>query len=210
MRQVAAVTLLVLLAVVAVPSPAAAAEPIAAHEAFTARVVELTNAERARAGLALLTVNPGLAGVAQGYAEVLAAGDCFAHTCGLVPDLAERAERAGYTGWVTLGENIAGGQRTPEQVVGEWMASPGHRGNILDASFTEIGVGAATGGPRGIYWAQAFGARRGATHEWAGATRRTAARPGPDTDRLVGDRGRCPAPQCSRGGMVPLLGIVGT
>ena len=137
---------------------AAAAEPAAAAN-FTARVVELTNAERAQAGLAPLGVSAELTGAAARYAEVLASEGCFAHTCGPVPQLVQRAELAGYFGWLTLGENIAGGQRSPEAVVRDWMASPGHRANILNPSFTEVGVGVSTGGPYGIYWAQAFGAR---------------------------------------------------
>ena len=125
------------------------------------RVVELTNAERARAGLSPLAYHPNLAQAAQAYAAILAQGTCFAHTCGPVPDFATRATNAGYTGWTALAENIAGGQRTPEAVVAAWMASPGHRANILNGAYTEIGVGVATGGPLGVYWAQEFGARRG-------------------------------------------------
>ena len=159
MRQVTALALLVLVAVIAAPPSGAAAEPIAAREAFTARVVELTNAERARAGLAGLAVNPSLNDAAQGYAEVLAAGDCFAHTCGPVPELERRSEQAGYTAWALLGENIAGGYLSPEQVVAVWMASAGHRANILNPSFTEVGVGLAPGGRYGsLSWVQAFGA----------------------------------------------------
>ena len=122
-------------------------------------MVELTNAERAAAGLAPLTASPQLSDAARAYAGILAGGDCFAHTCGPVPGLADRGERAGYTGWTSLGENLAAGQPSPEEVVREWMASPGHRANILDPAFAEIGVATATGGPYGIYWVEAFGAR---------------------------------------------------
>jgi uncharacterized protein YkwD len=128
---------------------------------FVGRVVELTNAERAKAGLRPLVVSRQLAGAAQDYADVLATTGCFAHTCGPVPQLEQRGERAGYHGWTALGENIAGGQQSPERVVEMWMESPGHRQNILDPAFAEIGVGMATGGQYGIYWAQAFGARGG-------------------------------------------------
>ncbi len=163
MRHLIVTALLVVLAVAAAPRSGAAAEPLAAdpaatHEALAARVVELTNAERARAGLVPLTVSPSLVGAAQGYAEVLASGDCFAHTCGPVPELVRRSELAGYRGWTQLGENIADGYPGPEQVVAGWMASEGHRANILDPSFAEIGVGLALGGRYGPAWVQAFGA----------------------------------------------------
>lgn len=125
------------------------------------QVIDLTNAERQRAGLAPLFYNPQLAQAAQGYASVLAGGSCWAHTCGPVPDFSQRIVNAGYSGWTALGENIAGGQPTPESVVAAWMASPGHRANILNPAFTEIGVGSAIGGTYGIYWSQEFGARRG-------------------------------------------------
>src|SRR5688500_16936545 len=62
-----------------------------------------------------------------------------------------------------MAKNIAAGQRTPEAVVQAWMESPGHRANILNSRYTEIGVGLATGGRMGMYWAQSFGARRTVT-----------------------------------------------
>ena len=53
----------------------------------------------------------------------------------------------------TAGENIAYGQRTPREVVTAWMNSPGHRANILNASYTQIGVGYVASGN---YWTQLF------------------------------------------------------
>lgn len=53
----------------------------------------------------------------------------------------------------TAGENIAYGQRTPKQVVDGWMNSSGHRANILNSSYTQIGVGYV---PNGHYWTQMF------------------------------------------------------
>ena len=141
------------------PSPAdaqgSATDPVAA------RVVELTNAERQQAGLGPLGINPQLSLAAQRYAEAMASSGCFAHTCAPEPELAKRAEGAGYIPWGALAENIAAGQRGAEQVVGAWMASPGHRANVLRAEVSEIGVGRAPGGPYGVYWVQIFGAPRG-------------------------------------------------
>ena len=56
-----------------------------------------------------------------------------------------------------IGENLAAGQATPAQVMADWMESAGHRANILEASFVELGVGVRTGGTYGTYWVQEFG-----------------------------------------------------
>ena len=74
---------------------------------------------------------------------------------------AERATRAGYT-WRFVGENIASGQATPEQVVEEWIGSSHHCANLMSADFTEMGVGFAADSTSagGIYWAQVFAAPR--------------------------------------------------
>jgi uncharacterized protein YkwD len=131
----------------------------AAASEYLERVVELTNAERVQAGLAPLRLSPELSEAAQAYAEVLATSGCFAHTCGPVAQVEARSELAGYRGWRSLGENIAGGQLSPERVLQMWMESPGHRSNILNPGFTEFGVGLAAGGEFGLYWAQMFGTR---------------------------------------------------
>jgi uncharacterized protein YkwD len=136
-----------------------AAEPADTSD-FVGRVLELTNAERQKAGLAPLSLSPALEDAAQSYSEVLASSGCFDHTCGPVPDFADRDSQAGYTDWTDIGENIAAGYPTPEAVVASWMASPGHRANILSPQFTEIGVGmTAGGGVYGTYWTQEFGSR---------------------------------------------------
>ncbi|MER5961487.1 CAP domain-containing protein [Streptomyces sp. NPDC002057] len=120
------------------------------------QVVALVNEERAKAGCGPLTVNATLTRAAQGHSEDMAARDFFDHTN---PDGAgpgERVTAAGYP-WSTYGENIAMGQSTPEQVMDSWMNSPGHRANILNCDFKEIGIGLhSSGGP---YWTQVFGAR---------------------------------------------------
>jgi uncharacterized protein YkwD len=138
--------------------PAAAAPQDSAS--FAARVLELTNIERQNAGLAPLAMNSQLTDAAQNYSEVLASTGCFEHTCGPVPNFVDRDVQAGYTGWTALGENIAAGFTTPEAVVAGWMASPGHRANILSPKFTEIGIGLVTASDQfGTYWAQEFGTR---------------------------------------------------
>jgi uncharacterized protein YkwD len=54
------------------------------------------------------------------------------------------------------GENIAAGQKTPEDVVNSWMNSSGHRANILSENFTAIGVGVAEDVNGTLYWVQMF------------------------------------------------------
>jgi uncharacterized protein YkwD len=131
------------------------------------RVLDLTNAERQQAGLGPLALSPQLNDAAQGYSRVLASGACFEHTCGPVPKFEDRAGQAGYKGWNALGENIAAGYPTPEAVVAGWMASAGHRANILSPKFTEMGIGMVSGGPYGMYWTQEFGSRPGAALQFA-------------------------------------------
>lgn len=125
-----------------------------------ARVLDLTNAERGNAGLPPLALSVQLQAAAQTYSQLLASSACFAHTCGPMPNLADRDAAAGYGDWTTIGENLAGGYPTPEAVMAGWMASPDHRDNILSASFTEVGIGVTTGGGRyRVYWAVEFGTR---------------------------------------------------
>lgn len=134
------------------PDPTARARSILAED-----VVRLTNAARAKEGLAPLQPNESLMQAAQTYAQVLASGECFAHDCPPVPSQRDRIARAGYGGWKRIGENIAAGDRTAEDTVAGWLESPGHRANILKAEIREIGVGVATGdGQYRIYWVQVF------------------------------------------------------
>jgi uncharacterized protein YkwD len=130
------------------------------ENASATRVFELTNIERAKAGVPPLALSGELTNAAQTYSTVLAESGCFAHTCGPVPDFSVRITQSGYTGMLAAGENLAAGYRTPEEVIAGWLNSPGHRANLLSANYTEIGIGVATGeGRYGIFWAQEFGAR---------------------------------------------------
>jgi uncharacterized protein YkwD len=128
------------------------ADPTAAapgdNRGFATRVLDLTNAERIKAGLAPLVSNSQLEEAAQSYGEVLASSGCLRHTCGPVPDFTDRDQQAGYLSWTSLGENIANGYPTPEAVVAGWMASPAHRANILSPDYTELGVGVTSRGGR--------------------------------------------------------------
>ncbi|WP_327406393.1 CAP domain-containing protein [Streptomyces sp. NBC_01288] len=120
-------------------------------------VVELTNTERARAGLRALAVDPLLAAAAQAHSTDMVARAFYSHTS---PDGSQPWDRAAAAGSRrrTIGENIACGQRSAAEVVEGWMNSPGHRANILKPDFTHIGIGFAGGGQTGTYWTQLFGA----------------------------------------------------
>lgn len=127
---------------------------------LVAQVVTLVNAERAKQGAGPLQANDNLMRSAQDYSVILGQGTCFEHTCAPVPELRNRVTNAGYGGFSRIGENIAAGDQTAEAVVASWMTSPGHRANILNPEFKEIGVGVTRSqGEFGIYWVQVFGTR---------------------------------------------------
>ncbi|MFC9592138.1 sigma-70 family RNA polymerase sigma factor [Streptomyces sp. NPDC056944] len=119
-------------------------------------VISLVNSERAKAGCGPLTEHPLLTKAAQGHSDDMAARDFFDHTNPDGDGPGERVTAAGYA-WSTYGENIAKGQSTPAEVMDSWMNSPGHRANILNCDFKEIGIGLHTSG--GPYWTQVFGSR---------------------------------------------------
>ncbi|MER6347654.1 sigma-70 family RNA polymerase sigma factor [Streptomyces sp. NPDC001595] len=123
-----------------------------------AQVVALVNEERAAGGCGPLTEDAQLNQAAQRHSEDMAARDFFDHTNPDGADPGQRTTAAGYR-WSTYGENIARGQQTPEAVMESWMNSPGHRANILNCSFKDIGVGIheGSGGP---WWTQNFGAKQ--------------------------------------------------
>ncbi|MFJ7627516.1 sigma-70 family RNA polymerase sigma factor [Streptomyces sp. NPDC097595] len=121
------------------------------------QVLALVNTERAKEGCSPVTGNDELTTAAQRHSEDMAAHDYFSHTSQDGSGPGERITAAGYR-WSTYGENIAKGQRTPADVMNSWMNSPGHRANILNCSFKELGVGIQDS-PGGIVWTQDFGAR---------------------------------------------------
>lgn len=122
-----------------------------------AQVVALVNKERGAAGCGPLKADTQLTDAAQRHSDDMSARNFFEHTN---PDGAgpgQRVTDAGYR-WSTYGENIARGQQTPASVMESWMNSPGHRANILNCAFKDIGIGIhqGAGGP---WWTQDFGAK---------------------------------------------------
>jgi uncharacterized protein YkwD len=88
----------------------------------------------------------------------MAENDYFDHDSQDGRDVADRLRATGFTG-SAWGENIAMGQRSAAEVVRGWMNSAGHRRNIMNCSYTLIGVGAAKDAQGQIYWTQDFAAR---------------------------------------------------
>ncbi|MEV0505196.1 CAP domain-containing protein, partial [Streptomyces spectabilis] len=121
------------------------------------QVLGLVNTERAKAGCAPLTHNAALTTAAQRHSADMRARDYFDHASPDGTDPGQRITAAGYK-WSTYGENIARGQRTAASVMDSWMNSEGHRANILNCSFKELGVGIEQG-DGGPWWTQNFGAR---------------------------------------------------
>jgi uncharacterized protein YkwD len=122
------------------------------------QVLTLVNKERAAAGCSPVTANDRLTRAADDYSDVMASSGVMSHTGPDGSTMTTRVEAAGYQ-WSTLGENIAQGQADAASVMRSWMNSPGHRANILNCSFKELGVGVhfGDGGP---WWTQDFAAGR--------------------------------------------------
>jgi uncharacterized protein YkwD len=133
-------------------------DPEAVREEMLARV----NAARKRAGLKPLQLNSRLDQAAQRHAEDMLAHGYFAHRSPSGTTVRERSKAAGYA-WRAIGENIAYGQTSVDEVIETWLESPGHRRNILSPDFRELGVGLALGrgrdGKYQVLWVQNFGAR---------------------------------------------------
>ncbi len=141
--------------VAAKAKPAAAAPASANIGAYEQQVADLVNKERAAVGLPALKVNTQLAGVAEKKAEDLRDKNYFDHNSPTYGSPFDMMKQFGIK-YSTAGENIAKGQRTPSDVMNGWMNSPGHKANIMNANYTEIGVGYVTDSNGGTYWVQMF------------------------------------------------------
>jgi uncharacterized protein YkwD len=135
--------------------------PIVSPNAVAVAIVDLTNAERQRAGLPPLRNDARLAHAALLQAEQLVQLGRLDHVLpeAPYPQPEDRLAAAGYR-WQAYGENIASGYPDAASVVDGWMNSPGHRANVLSTSFTEIGVGLTSDRVGRPYYAQVFGRPR--------------------------------------------------
>jgi len=120
-----------------------------------------------------LTTNIDLYTAALEHSTDLAQSDTFSHdgsgtasdvtgsNLGHASTFVERIEANGYTGYTTIGENIAAGQATIEDAVHAWLESPGHCANIMKAAYKEMGLAKYenTASTYKIYWSNEFGAK---------------------------------------------------
>jgi uncharacterized protein YkwD len=141
------------------PSPPAAKPPaqnLTGEAADEAAVLNLVNQERGKAGCNALTADSRLAKAARAHSGDMAARNYFDHSTpeGVTSDT--RVTNAGYR-WSAVGENIAFGQKDPASVMAAWMNSAGHRANILNCNYRNLGVGLAYNPSRTPYWTQDFG-----------------------------------------------------
>ncbi len=118
-------------------SPTPTASPV---PDFVQQVFDLVNQERQSVGCAALNMDSRLMAAAQGHTEDMALNDFLSHTGSDGSSLWERILAQGYN-YTLVGENIAAGYATPQEVMNGWMSSPGHRDNILDCSVVDIGIG---------------------------------------------------------------------
>ena len=117
-------------------------------------LLRLVNVERRRVNAPPLVLNDKLTAAAQRHAQDMATSRRMSHTGSDGSTMRSRIDATQYN-WSTIGENVAMGQPTAAAVMAAWMSSPGHRQNILNPAFTELGVGYATGANR-PYWAHVF------------------------------------------------------
>ncbi len=122
-------------------------------------VVALTNAERDKRECAPLVLDASLRTAARSHSADMARNGYFGHTNPDGQDPGKRMREEGYRtdrGWAEI---IARGYPTAAAVMTGWMASSGHRANILNCSMRSIGVGVARASDGRLYWTQDFGGR---------------------------------------------------
>lgn len=121
------------------------------------QVIDAVNAERARHDRPPLKPETTLMQIADFYACRLAEGGFFSHVDPFDASTVDsRAISFGYA-FLKIGENLAAGQRSAPEVVRDWLESPGHRANILDPIFSEVGVSVKMGGSQGPFWVLELG-----------------------------------------------------
>lgn len=120
---------------------------------YAEQVVALVNKERVKAGLSELTLDKTIETAATVRAKEIE--QSFSHTRPDGSSFSTALKEQGIT-YRGSGENIAWGQKSPEEVVNAWMNSEGHRANILNSKYTKIGVGHYQNSKGTNYWAQLF------------------------------------------------------
>jgi len=120
---------------------------------YANQVLTLVNQERSKAGLKPLKLNSTLTKSAQAKSQDMHDKKYFDHNSPTYGTPFQMMNKFGYK-YSYAGENIAMGQKTPKEVMTAWMNSAGHKANILNSNYTEIGIGYVADGN---YWTQQFG-----------------------------------------------------
>ncbi|MDB5352461.1 MAG: uncharacterized protein JWN86_3708 [Planctomycetota bacterium] len=151
---------------VVIPAPNTNKPPVptgvtGAHSTLEQQIFDLINAERVKAGVPALALNAKLVTAAQIHARDMAATDLMEHDLSNVPSIAQPTllSRAAFVGYQRgyLGENIAAFFNDATSLVAGWMASPGHKSNILNTNLTEAGVGVGVDSQGVLFFCQEFG-----------------------------------------------------
>jgi uncharacterized protein YkwD len=132
------------------PTPVPVPVPVPVPQDWEKSLLDLHNNIRSQNGIGLLTINKKLSIAAQNHSNWMKSNNKLSHDENGV-SFTTRLERVNYM-WRNAGENIAHGYATPEKAFQGWMNSSGHRKNILNSSFKEVGFGVA-----GTYWTVDFG-----------------------------------------------------
>ena len=135
--------------------PTTAPSNVTSEAAMEAEVLRIVNEERAKQGLGALKRASDLDAVARAHSADMINRHFFDHTNPDGKSPFDRLHSAGIT-YRAAGENIAYGQRDAQSVMTAWMNSSGHRKNILNSSYTEIGIAAVKNSGGTIYWTQVF------------------------------------------------------
>jgi len=127
------------------PGDSAAEQPGEVEATFRTELEDLINQERTSRMLAPLRVSPTLECIAQWHTDDMKRNNYFSHTglSGSTPH--SRWFQATGVSRCGIGENLAGGYRTPQAVFDGWMASPGHRENLLNPRHRWLGIGLTAG-----------------------------------------------------------------
>ena len=134
------------------PVPLAGA-PGEGEDPYLDQLVALVNEERGKAGVAPLEISGPVCAAASIRADEIVTS--FSHTRPDGSPYKTVLSQAGI-GYRNCGENVAYGYRTPEEVMAGWMASEGHRANILEERYSSIGIGYRKGRDGLTYWVQLF------------------------------------------------------
>lgn len=126
-------------------------------DSFDQEILNLVNEERAKVGADPLQIDQQLDQSADLHSQDQANMNTMSHTGSNGSDIGSRVQDTGYQ-YSTVGENVAYGYPDAEAVMAGWMESDGHRENILNPDFEDLGVGYSVGSDGSAYWTQNFGA----------------------------------------------------